>query len=533
MLRASVIVTVWLGMCGCTAVAAGPPPTKPARADGNAIGPLVAALGGTSWAARESAQKRLIEIGEPAVRAIVVAARSADPEVSARSWSILKAIHASREVHVKDLGKFPQPAQEVYPFLSPNGERMAWLVRREGRAVLVCDGKEGPEWDDIQSVGPFLQDGNRLPYQATKNGKAFIVFVGEEDKPLAAPGALRAVYSPDGKRMAYWVQEANQRWVVCDGKEGPRYRDVNLGFFSPDGKRLFYTATDKEGRQFLVVDGQPMKIHAGVSGVVLSPDGNRWAGIAKRDGNRVVVCDGKEGKAYPEVFSSIFSPSGNSLAYYARTADRKTAIIVWDEKEVAQLTAEPQLTFSPDGRRLAWGTYRSGEVYLHDGRALTRLASGNDAASRPVFSPDGEHVACAVGKGMRWRVCVDGNFLRGTYDPENVMHWDGPNSSGSSMILDAPGFSADGRHVFYKGFRGLPGAHPRGNRQHFIVCDGMEGPSHDDLWIPENSRNHAKRLRYVVRDGDRVRLVESAWSGAETWQDALEVLGRDVIVPFG
>ena len=67
-----------------------------------------------------------------------------------------------------------------------------------------------------------------------------------------------------------------------------------------------------------------------------------------------------------------------------------------------------------------------------------------------------------------------------------------------------------------------PAGLPPGNREHFIVCDGFEGPSHEGLWIPEDFRNHANRLRYLVRDGERVRLMEFAWPEAMTWQDAVE-----------
>ncbi len=96
------------------------------------------------------------------------------------------------------------------------------------------------------------------------------------------------------------------------------------------------------------------------------------------------------------------------------------------------------------------------------------------------------------------------------------------------MTLDMPGFSADGQHVFAKGFRGQPpnrspfGNRARNDRRYFIVCDGIEGPSHDGLWLPEDSRNHAKRLRYVVQDGDRLRLMEMAWPKDRTWQDAVD-----------
>ncbi len=89
------------------------------------------------------------------------------------------------------------------------------------------------------------------------------------------------------------------------------------------------------------------------------------------------------------------------------------------------------------------------------------------------------------------------------------------------MILDSPGFSADGQHVFAKAFRGPLGGRTRDNSHHFIVCDGIEGPSHDGLWIPEDFKNHAKRLRYVVQDDDRLRLMEWVWPKDRTWQDAI------------
>jgi hypothetical protein len=114
---------------------------------------------------------------------------------------------------------------------------------------------------------------------------------------------------------------------------------------------------------------------------------------------------------------------------------------------------------------------------------------------------------------------VDGKSLSGTFDPAAGLL---ANGSGFRMVLlDLPGFSADGRHVFIKGFRGALESRAQGARD-FIVCDGIEGPSHDGLWIPDEFKNHAKRLRYVVRDDDRLRLMEWAWPKDRTWQDAVE-----------
>jgi hypothetical protein len=452
---------------------------------------------------------------------------------------LLAASAQEQEVLIKELGKAPGDPRPPGRFpqydhllVSPSGERVAYVMRQANRAVLFCDGKEGPVWDDITRVGittksPFSRDGRRLPYQASRDEQAFLVFAGEEAKALSTPGAGNAVYPPDGTRYAYPVGGVS---FVCDGKEGPRYQEVGHStyLFSPDGKRFAYSATDETGKTFVVLDGQPLKGYEEIATLTFSPDGKRLAYIAGLGGNEMLVCDGKEGKSFPKVFSPIFSPDSQSLAYWAWSvkpvfpdpAPNLVMFVIRDEKEVAQMRGEPRLAFSPDSRILGCGTH-SGEMYRF-GDKSERLTTGYESASAPVFSPDGQHIAYAAGKGMKWRLCVNGKSLSGTFDPEDGEFWSGFDSGGFRMILDPPGFSADGQHVLAKGFRGPLASRARGDRKHFIVCDGIEGPSHDGLWIPEDFRNHAKRLRYVVQDGERLRLMELAWPKNRTWQDAIE-----------
>jgi hypothetical protein len=80
-----------------------------------------------------------------------------------------------------------------------------------------------------------------------------------------------------------------------------------------------------------------------------------------------------------------------------------------------------------------------------------------------------------------------------------------------------PAFSADGRHIFFHGGR-LVG---KTNRR-FMVIDGVARPEHDDLWVPADFANYPKTLRYVVRDGDRLRLVETYWPEDTTWEKAVK-----------
>jgi hypothetical protein len=241
------------------------------------------------------------------------------------------------------------------------------------------------------------------------------------------------------------------------------------------------------------------------------------------------VCDGKEGKRYPMVDSPIFSPDGQSLAHSGwslkpvppEPATNLVIFVIRDEKEVAQIVrGSPLLAFSPDGRVLACG-HSGGSMYRF-GDKSERLATGYTSAGAPVFSLDSRHIAYAIGKDMKWRVCVDDKSLSGVYDPEEVLMRTGTLGSSTRMLFDPPGFSADGQHVFAKGFRGPLASRPAAARSHFIVCDGIEGPSHDGLWIPEDFKNHARRLRYVVQDGERLRLMEMAWPKDRSWQDAVE-----------
>jgi hypothetical protein len=438
--------------------------------------------------------------------------------------NMLVTLGSAGEVCIKELGKAPPNDRYLGPMLSPNGERMAYVLRTNNQAIMVCDGKEGPAWDAIHYMGitpyvPFSQDGKRFPYQAKRGDEMFLVFMGEE--PILMQSSFRVEFSSDGLRYAYGVEAVGEGWFIVDGKEGPHHKKINPGshYFSPDGKRFAYSVFDEQGKGYIMLDGQALKAYDKIGNQVFSPDSKRLAFTVVQNGKALVVCDNQESKlTYPENFYPLFSPDSKSLAYWARSADRKTYYVIWNDQEMAQMKGEPQLTFSPDGKSLACATYQ-GEMYRF-GEKGERLAAGFEAASKPVFSPDGRHIAYAVGKEKKWRIAVDNNAFSGSYDPEKVLHWDGPAGGGSRMTLDAPGFSADGKHVYAKGFRGT--LQPRAPKSYFILCDGIEGPSHDGLWFPPDFQNHAKVLRYVVMDGEQARLMEWAWPKDKTWQDALE-----------
>jgi hypothetical protein len=60
-------------------------------------------------------------------------------------------------------------------------------------------------------------------------------------------------------------------------------------------------------------------------------------------------------------------------------------------------------------------------------------------------------------------------------------------------------------------------------RSHAMVVDGATRPDHAGLWVPSDFQNSPKRLRYVARDRDRLRLVETYWPDETTWEKAVRV----------
>ena len=109
--------------------------TQPGEMDRTAIERLVGNLGSRSRSVRESAQKRLVEIGLPAVRALRAAAGSDDSEVRERATAILKAIREASEVCVQELGKVPRPFKDTHLFVSPNGQRLAYILKLGGTST--------------------------------------------------------------------------------------------------------------------------------------------------------------------------------------------------------------------------------------------------------------------------------------------------------------------------------------------------------------------------------------------------------------
>lgn len=236
-------------------------------------------------------------------------------------------------------------------------------------------------------------------------------------KITAAGSVRRAALSPDGKIVAYVIDEA--------GKQGLWVRQVAISnsvrlvppadayyraiTFSHDGTYIYYTVASKEGAGFDLyqvpaLGGSVRRIRAGLGGGVgISPDGKRFVFFvadaqAARETLHVANEDGTGERAiatrdYPEHFSAavapVFSPDGERVAFVVETSDANGFFLKVLEAEVeggSLRELAPGKRWSDVGQ-LAWladgsGLLLSGMDETISMRQLWRLTYPGGVASR-------------------------------------------------------------------------------------------------------------------------------------------------------
>jgi hypothetical protein len=282
-------------------------------------------------------------------------------------------------------------------------------------------------------------------------------------------GILRLVFSPDGKRVAFWAEKDKKHFVVVDGEPLPltmsHEEAMFLGFgvdpklvFSPDGKRVAYPVArgtlEKGFKMFIAVDREAhSKQYDGVKAPAYSADGQGLGFIARAEGKWRVVLGATEGEGYEDVQSLSYgkvpvyvaspgatsfvvvgerklekyspagppvpSPTAAIAAYWADLKDGKYAVVVDEEagegfalmNPIGQAMGYEKPRFLADGKTVVYGvTLATGESHVVIGR---QKSEPYDLIDDLVLSLDGKSVAYVAAKDEKYFVVAAGKKSAG------------------------------------------------------------------------------------------------------------------------
>ncbi len=448
-----------------------------AFADDAAIDALVAQLGADDAAARDAAEKKLIEMGPAAEPRLREREKSAEPEAKARIARAIEGIEAGKiattdfePIRLINVGH----ASIQGAVWTPDGKQL--LTAGGSGDIRTWDAATGKLLSSFRVEGGFAAglalagDPNRLWISTFMNVVCWDIAQAKAVKTFPAIGCLGVHAAPGGKRVV-WKSSGDVQIVNVETLEVEHSIPVgddmfmdSIGF-SPDGTRLaielrhhiaiFDIATGQRDEASPLreteYEGSIMSLGVLASGevVVVNREGLiRW-------GSHKVT-----GRAY--CWELAVSPDGKRFAVAGE--EPVVRVLDADGKELTTFPMGPTrnggLAWSPDGKRLAAGNdYGRLAIWTDGSREPLELAGHSESPERAVFSPDSSMVAaCIGGLGTYWTTFVDIESgravdVKGLFGVEagrsgteflsteqfNVVEWDGKTGKRSGTPLEGKG----------------------------------------------------------------------------------------------
>ncbi|MGH9162723.1 MAG: hypothetical protein ACRD2X_22375 [Vicinamibacteraceae bacterium] len=363
------------------------------------------------------------------------------------------------DLYVKPMGNGPPQRltedanNEHSPAWSPDGSKLAFLRDGAGAFVIRLGGGR-PKLLELQSANAvygvgmsWSLDGRFLyfPERRIAREPMSIYQLSMDDgrvRRLTAPrdgaGDMYPAVAPDGRQLAFIRQSANlaaDLYLLRMGHDGrPATEPTRLTFQSsriagldwlPDGQGIVFSSDHSSGRRLWMLRLGGWGRHS-LEPVAFAGEGAFQPSVAKAARQHVVYSR----RYWPVAIWRL------ELAQPDRPAGAPLKLIGSTRQDL-----EP--AWSPDGRRIAFVSTRTGhtEIWVSraDGRAATQLTSfGGPRTHRPAWSPDGRWLAFSSGRERRSSVFIVAPSGR---SPRSVTPAD--------MHCYQPVWSADGRRLYF------------------------------------------------------------------------------------
>lgn len=340
------------------------------------------------------------------------------------------------------------PGVETYGALSPDGDKIAFSWDRDKGADLHVFVKQigaeeplqlttgnasehAPTWSPDGKYIAFIRAPNQFVDDPTGDVVIMSALGGSERKvaTLHLQGKIGTIttpalsWSPDGKTIAvanrtpdaktfaiYLLSldslEMRQLTFPTDFQEGD-----GMPAFSPDGKTIAFVRSGKEASDIYsvpVAGGTARQLtnekHFLLLGVAWTADGESI--VYTGSGLRMISAKGgKSRMLMPSTMAASISIVGKRMVYsefsfkenlYSAGLEANKVVGQW-QKRFASTHVEEGLRFSPDGKRVAFQSTRSGSMEIwvseSDGSNPIRLTNyGWPLTGSPRWSPDGQTI---------------------------------------------------------------------------------------------------------------------------------------------
>ena len=515
---------------------AAPAPTrKPSRAWAWVAGAvaLAAIAAGAAWYARDT--KPAPEVAMQVVPFTTYPGRETGPSFSPDGNQVAFAWEGEDkknfDIYVKLVGAgrplrlTTDPAMDFAPAWSPDGRSIAFvrLVAEEQGAVMLVPALGGPErrLAVISMLGRFLMrpiawsaDGRFLVVSDQAPGEnrqglfRLAVDSGEMQRLTTAPvvspyGDIAPAVSPDGRSLVFL--RGTQRGettlevlsLTAETKPEGEPRELDLGGMAP-----IAPAWSSDGRAivFGLLGGRAGLWRVALSGggkpqpIAISGEGLSAPAVSRQGGRLVYVRQIND--------TNIWSLA---LAGPGRAAGPPQKLIGSTLREVAP-------AFSPDGKKIAFSSNRSGNLEIwvcdSDGRNAFQLTSlGAPTAGSPKWSPDGKQIAFDTNLGGAYHIYVvntDGGRAQ-------------PRTTGATTDI-TPAWSADGQWLYF-------GSNRTGRMEVWKMPAGGGAAvqiTHGGGFAPEFSAD-GKLFYYVRGEGNTTTLWAAPAEGGDGRQVAASV----------
>lgn len=332
------------------------------------------------------------------------------------------------------------------------------LTNGLGRAQFSADGRlfmtvvQGTQSVVLADGKPYLQVNGGVDLKMAPVGSMVVAIVTERSAAgqvhslhvdgKRVPGSecrgyyMGALVSRDGKHWAARCQDAGYaHWVMTDGKKGAQYQGITAVDFTLDGRPVYGAMMN--GKHFVIVGeeeyGPYNAVDHGQIGMRdmggAAPEtaaarviGNHVAfdavPVAGNGFDRVVVIDGKTFTARQATHPVVSAETGRH-AFLAGNAPLHDVFVdgqpvsgVRLAGEQTQIQGRPRVTFSPDGKHIAFPA-RLGDMQAAiaiDGKVVPMTTA---SVHSTTFTPNGEHLVWlgTARAQPRMMIYVDGDIV--------------------------------------------------------------------------------------------------------------------------